>query len=157
MKTTLFLLYAVCLSGQCRAQSIEAINDDSTKRVLFTVNKLVECMVEINRQPVPVRGYIRLIEPTEFRVETAPGMYQSVQLQQLLSMRTVNRRYMKRLGMAGAPLMYTPINGGMHSSPTSVVAAAVLGVGIAAVEGTFDKSSGVPSGYQGWVFVVHPK
>ena len=157
MKITLFLLCVVHLSGQCHAQSIEAINDDSTKRVLFTVNKLVECIVEINRQPVPVRGYIRLIDPTEFRVETAPGMYQIVQLQSVLSMRTVSRRYLKRLGAAGAPLIYSPINGGMHSSPTAVVAAAVLGAGIAAVGGTFDNTAGGPSGYQGWVFVVHPK
>ena len=108
-------------------------------------------MANVHNQPLTVRGYLRLIEPTEFRIETGPALYTTIQLKSVVQMRKISRRALKqRRPDTGAPLAYTPM--GYINSPDKVLTAAAAGVVIAGLQGAFSGPGKAPSAYQGWVF-----
>ena len=155
MNPFLALLLLLGLGASATAQRIEAINEDSTRRVVFGTGNLVECVAEVQQKPVTIRGHLRLIDPTEFRLETAPGQFTTVQLASVLRLRRVSRRYVRQALLAGGPpLAYVPM--GQTPQVSEAVAALVAGVGIAALRGDLNGPGRGPSAYQGWVFVFKP-
>lgn len=147
----LILLYSTLASSL--AQSITAVNENSTRQVSFKLSQGVQCEVEATGKPVVVRGKLASIDSAGFQLKLGDGYYTSIRFDQLLRMR--HRHYARqRLTGAGAGSGLLGGNGVTSKALLPVVAVAALtGAGIAALSpqlATFRPKD--PSGYRGWRF-----
>lgn len=147
----LILVFSSC--SPCLAQFIDAINEDSTRRVQFRLNRGVECEVDVAGKPVIVHGKLASIDSTNFQLKLSDGYYTTVLIDQLIRMR-YHRYTRQRLAGAGSGLLS---GSGLHGSSTSLIplvaVSALTGLGIAAL--TSERASfrhKDPSIYQGWIF-----
>ena len=164
----LFLSLCLLIYPLAQAQHLEAINEDSTQRKIIRVGHSLECVLQLPAYQAVVRGTLRLVDSTSFRVETKPGMFTTVMLAQVVRLRRVGKRYLRRLKeeQTGEP---TNAYYGTHHVEQSLVgstdpaaalatlaAMAVVGTGISIIRGDMDKLPKGPSTYRGWHFVARP-
>lgn len=158
MKLLFLVLLLLLLGLTSRAQAIEAVNEDSTKRVLFRLGQGVECELNANNQSVQVRGKISYVDSVSFRLNVAPGFYTAVYLNNVVRMRS--RAYNRRRATAAMSSMGQGIGRPLTSpTPTTVAVVAVsalvgLGLALASERTTFKPRD--PSIYQGWSFRSRP-
>jgi hypothetical protein len=148
----LILLYSSTLASSL-AQSITAVNEDSTRQVSFKLSQGVQCEVEVTGKSVVVRGKLASIDSASFQLKLGDGYYTSIRFDQLLRMR--HRHYARqRLTGTGAGSGLLGGNGVTSKALLPVVAVAALtGAGIAALspqQATFRPRD--PSSYRGWRF-----
>lgn len=163
----LFLSLCLVSCTLVQAQHLEAISEDSTQRKIIRVGQALECMLELGRDQVVVRGTLLRVDSTSFRVATKPGLFTTVTLAKVVRLRRVSQFYLTRFddepgSIYNPNALLTQHNTGYATGtdPAAVLAemaaTVIVGTGISIFRGDLGKLPKGPSAYRGWHFVARP-
>lgn len=157
MKIPVFITLLL-LSVVARAQSLVAINEDSTQIRRFRPRQFIECLVSTGKAaPGVVYGRLKLFDARSFLLETGRNQWESVRLSDVIAVRRSNRRAAWPMLFGGGSTMAGSSSAGFVAqrvNPASVAGAAIMGAGIATLRGDFSSRRYRWSIYQGWQFRV---
>jgi hypothetical protein len=159
----LLLLLLCCPSCATLAQTIEAVNEDSTRTVVFRTGQGVECELLLEKQTIQTRGILSSVDSVSFRLDFGGGYFTTIYLDKLTRMR--RRAYSRRRGAAALAGMGTglatsgPFMPGPALRPETLVAVGLsalagLGLAVAATKPGFRRKD--PSTFKGWTFAAQP-
>jgi hypothetical protein len=169
-KRSLFSAGLLLFTSLCLAQSIEAIDGESDKRVFFKLNKGLECVFIHDNVLVTTEGRLIQVDSAEFKIEDAIGQTVTIPINRVVRLQKCSCKpreqrdakwpngYYTIAGLSRMSTQYpNRVVGRMVGTGIGVALGGVSPIGSSVISAANSPNSKAPPSYKYWEFIAHPE